>query len=223
LEHPAKVMPSGNIMRNSRRIYETVVETNGINMRAFLEGRMDRLRLSVMMLALISTAACHRKDAAKDDLSDDLMRASSSDALALAPNSAGTTSVVSPQEQVAPRFAIASSRKSSPHRTPHVARETQMAAPASAPAVAAPEPAAPEPVAQAPVAMAPRPQPVAVSYPDPASAGHGNDGGGIGSGRGGMGGVIIRGGTVDGDHCDPRGGRGGTQISIGRTIPVIRY
>ena len=69
---------------------------------------------------------------------------------------------------------------------------------------------APAPEHSEPVAVAPRPAPVNI----PASAGgdYGNAGGGVLGG--GMGGVVIRGGGVDGDHCQPHGGtrRGGTGV-----------
>jgi hypothetical protein len=68
--------------------------------------------------------------------------------------------------------------------------------------------------ASAPAAM-PRPTPNPVSYPTegagsgyPAGQGDGGYGtGGRGGGIGGAIGVILRGGVVDGDHCDPRGRR----------------
>ena len=93
-------------------------------------------------------------------------------------------------------------------------------------------PDAPEPTPTdepAPV-YTPRPVPIPVGYPGR----DGNGGGGYGgTGRGGMGGgiggvlvgVVIRGGAVDGDHCDPRprGGRGGIAVNdrMPRTGPPI--
>jgi hypothetical protein len=75
----------------------------------------------------------------------------------------------------------------------------------------------------------PRPQPVDVPSPssDPGAAR--GDGGGRGSsGTGGWGGIIgaiggaiLRGGVVDGDHCDPRGHRGGG-ILINQRGPILR-
>ncbi|MGI8510893.1 MAG: hypothetical protein ACR2MQ_16410, partial [Gemmatimonadaceae bacterium] len=85
--------------------------------------------------------------------------------------------------------------------------------------VAAQTPVDNAPTQDSPVAESPRPHPVAGgSYPGP-------NGGSVGSGRGGIsigdvigviGAVVIRGGVVDGDHCDPRGGRrrGGSGILV---------
>lgn len=62
-------------------------------------------------------------------------------------------------------------------------------------------------------APSPRPHPVDVgSSPIPGNGGigTGRSGGGVSIGDviGVIGAVVIRGGTVDGDHCDPHGGRG---------------
>lgn len=109
-----------------------------------------------------------------------------------------------------------------------------------APTVAeAPAPPPPQPTA------GPRPTPNPVSFPDgdmgpPSDGGHAN-GGGVGGVIGTVIGVVIRGGVVDGDHCDPRGttdmggmigpggigrhggmGRGGIVIVPGGAGPVIR-
>jgi len=69
----------------------------------------------------------------------------------------------------------------------------------------------PEPT-QEPVAVAPRPAPIVVQAGDATAGdyGTGSNGGGVFGGGGGIGGVVIRGGGVDGDHCEPHGGRGRT-------------
>jgi hypothetical protein len=69
----------------------------------------------------------------------------------------------------------------------------------------------PEPTKE-PVAVAPRPAPAPVivqSGDGGGDYGTSGNGGGIFGPGGGIGGVVIRGGGVDGDHCEPRGGRGG--------------
>ena len=77
-------------------------------------------------------------------------------------------------------------------------------------AQAAPEAPAPDPEP----AAAPRPEPPAVVYPVPSTEGSRGHGG-----LGGIIGVVIRGGVMDGDHCDPRGmGRHGG-ISINNRLP----
>src|SRR5688572_23258879 len=69
---------------------------------------------------------------------------------------------------------------------------------------------APAPESSEPVAIAPRPQPSIIQTGGAGDYGVGN--GGMGSGRGG---VVIRGGGVDGDNCRPRGRNGGTVVSRG--------
>jgi hypothetical protein len=70
----------------------------------------------------------------------------------------------------------------------------------------------PEPTHE-PVAVAPRPVPIVVQAGDATSGDYGTsgNGGGVFGGGGGIGGVVIRGGGVDGDHCEPHGGRGRTR------------
>ena len=69
---------------------------------------------------------------------------------------------------------------------------------------------APAPEITEPVAVAPRPQPSIIQ-----TGGAGDYGVGTGGMGGGRGGVVIRGGGVDGDNCRPRGRNGGTVISRG--------
>lgn len=201
-------------------------------------------------LAVLAVGACKGKDAAmSDDLAKDVASASSDQGLSLAP-SVGSQTVVSAVEQSPEaRMHVAPSRRApravpARHRTvrrapvtPHVApRVARAAAPAPTPAPA-PDPA-PAAVATTATTTTPstndgivvtRPHPVDVSYPS-GGAGDGSargSGSGIGIGDviGAIGSVVIRGGTVDGDHCDPRaerrhGGMGG--ISIGRQMPSVR-
>ena len=71
---------------------------------------------------------------------------------------------------------------------------------------------APAPESSEPVAIAPRPQPSVVQTGGAGDYGTGT--GGMGAGRGG---VVIRGGGVDGDNCDihRRGRNGGIIVSRG--------
>jgi hypothetical protein len=185
---------------------------------------------------LLGVAACKGNDAGmNDDLAKDLAAAKTSDALALAPH-AGIQTVVSAQE-LSPqgRASVARSSKSSRPVARRVPRRDRVAAPsAEVAAVSAP---APEPVEATPsapsaaeptsVIVATRPQPVDVSYPAGGSTTTRRDGGDMGSVIGGVigaiGGVVLRGGVVDGDHCDPRGRRsGGGSILINRRGPILR-
>ncbi|MGH7625209.1 MAG: hypothetical protein ACREOJ_07820 [Gemmatimonadaceae bacterium] len=111
-----------------------------------------------------------------------------------------------PKKQIAP--------KAKPSPKPEV---QQVAAVAPAPS---PEPTVTAPVAAPAPVVGPRPTPNPVTYPagtGVASAGTGTHGtvGGIGS----IIGVILRGGVVDGDNCDPRG-HGGTTMPIGIIMPM---
>lgn len=191
---------------------------------------------------LVVAVGCKGKDSATNDaLARDITLAESSSGLTLAPR-AGSQAVVSAQElspQARPHVAP-SSRASHPvaHRTPRrdrvPAQAQQVAAvadpaPASEPSVAVAPTAAPAPEQDAgPVAESPRPHPVNVQYPASGGGGDvgsGRSGGGIGIGDviGILGGVVLRGGVADGDHCDPRGGRhGGGNISINQRGPILR-
>lgn len=95
-------------------------------------------------------------------------------------------------------------------------------------AAAAPDaPAADAPVAD-PAPESRRPHPVDIGAAQGGAAGAGRRGGfGIGDVIGVIGGVVLRGGVVDGDRCDPRGRdrerRGGFPIAINdRGGPLIR-
>lgn len=69
---------------------------------------------------------------------------------------------------------------------------------------------APAPESSEPVAIAPRPQPTIIQTGGTGDYGVGN--GGMGGGRGG---VVVRGGGVDGDNCRPRGRNGGEIVFRG--------
>lgn len=190
-------------------------------------------------LAVLTVSACKGKEPAmNDDLARDVALAADTNVLSLAP-SRGSQMVVSAEER-SPEAQVhkapsARSTRAAPHRTPHRDRVAAHHATEVA-SIAAPVPAGepspvtePTPTDNAPVADSPRPHPVAVgsSYP-----GSGN--GSVNTGRGGgisigdvigvIGAVVIRGGTVDGDHCDPRGGqrRGGGPLINDRGGPVLR-
>jgi len=166
----------------------------------------------------LCTAACApaaKTASASDDFKRDLQLASATnmDLAAPAVNSVLLTSL---------ETAVGGAPK--PAKTIKKDLEGPMASPSEAPTVeAAPEPVpAPveeaQPVAQAPapaavpvetnepVAVAPHPQPAPVIPSGGAGAGDYGTGGGV---FGGGTGSVIRGGGVDGDHCDPHGRRGG--------------
>lgn len=188
---------------------------------------MRKRSLAAAVLAVLAVSACKAKDQGmNDELARDVALATDSGGLSLAP-SHGSQMVVSAEERAPEarthKAASARSSRVTPHRTPHrdrvAAHHTTEVASIAAPV--AEEAPAPQPVAEqsptentqtqdAPVADSPRPHPVAVgSYP-------GSGSGSVGSGRGinigdvigVIGAVVIRGGVADGDHCDPRGGRG---------------
>lgn len=69
---------------------------------------------------------------------------------------------------------------------------------------------APAPEISEPIAVAPRPQPSIIQ-----TGGAGDYGVGSGGMGGGTGGVVIRGGGVDGDNCRPRGRNGGPIVYRG--------
>lgn len=189
---------------------------------------MRKRSLAAAVLVVLAVSACKAKDQGmSDELARDVALATDSGGggLSLAP-SRGSQMVVSAEERApearSRKAASARSSRVTPHRTPHrdrvAAHHTTEVASIAAPV--AEETPAPQPVAEqsptentqtqdAPVAESPRPHPVAVgSYP-------GSGSGSVGSGRGisigdvigVIGAVVIRGGEVDGDHCDPRGGR----------------
>jgi hypothetical protein len=188
--------------------------------------------LAASAAVLFGLAACRANDAGmSDDLAKDLAAAKTSDALALAPH-AGVQTVVSATElspQARSRTApSAKSARSVVHRTPHRDRVASTPSVAVTTVSAEATDNAPAPVVTAPVQTAdasvavssPRPQPVEVSYP---STDPGPMRGGAGGVIGAIGGVILRGGVGDVDHCDPRARRnGGGGILINRRGPILR-
>lgn len=173
--------------------------------------------------------ACGR-DASKlnDDLAKDLQNASSSQgSLTLAPVTSKSTQTVSAIERSrltasAParsqRVAVYHRKRTGTSIAPVASTEANaLPAPVEAPTTAPQTAAAPTPQPGPPT-----PTPGNVSGPTPSNGGDGtanqpgngagrDDGDGIGNTVGSVLGAILRGGVVDGDHCDPRGGhrRGG--------------
>ena len=172
----------------------------------------------------LALAACSRDKSVSDDFQKDLDRASTASEITL-PSSAPGAQVVSAIEQAkpAPRKVAQSQRAPkhvpAPSRTPApVEVERADVTPDVEPAPVQP---APTPTEVAPLPSS-RPQPVASNGGRTGDGSAGEGHGDIGRGIGGMIGVILRGGIVDGDDCDPRseGGHGGT-ISINNRIPII--
>ncbi len=189
-------------------------------------------------VVLLGLAACKGNDAGVNDaLAKDLASAKNSDALALAPHT-GVQTIVSAQElspqgrgrRMAQASMLRKSARTVARRTPHrdlvavpvpTAIKTAVVAEVPSPTVAVKPTPADASVSTATVSQ--RPEQIPVQYPptdpDPPRV----DRGGIGGIIGAIGGVILRGGVGDGDHCDPRshGNRGGG-ILINRRGPIIR-
>ena len=176
---------------------------------------------------VLLVAACNSKNAVmSDELKKDLEVASTSNAINLAASQrAPGSQVVSAIERTTPPAPrrIASSQRV----VKHTAAPRGIAAPVqvqkadvSTEVETQPVEVAPAPVDPAPL-PSPRPQPVA-STGGGGDMPQGRSGGGIGSVLGGIFSVVIRGGGVDGDQCDPRtDGRGRVPTSINNRIPVI--
>ena len=177
--------------------------------------------------ALVIAACSGDKAVMSDELKKDLAVASSSNAINLATSQqAPGSQVVSAIERTtppAPRH-IASSQRVAKHK----AAPRGVAAPVevqkadvSTEVETQPQEVTPTPVDPAPL-PSPRPQPVATTNGSGRDEGRGG-GSSIGSVLGGIFTVVIRGGGVDGDNCDPRteGGRGRVPVSINNRIPVI--
>lgn len=192
--------------------------------------REDTVRKLVSLAGIAGVlliAACNSKNAVmSDELKKDLEVASTSNAINLASQQAPGSQVVSAIERTTPPAPkrIANSQRVAKHKAAPrgiPAPVEVQKADVSTEVEAQPVEVAPAPVDPAPL-PSPRPQPVA-------STGGGGDmpqgraGGGIGSVLGGIFTVVIRGGGVDGDNCDPRteGGRGRVPISINNRFPVI--
>lgn len=189
--------------------------------------------VAAAMLVVVPLVACEKKQVAvNDDLAKDLALASSSDGIALAPSVPGQA-IVSAQERIPRHTQVTHSRKGAPHRAPHADRHSTVKS--VLPVKIDPKPDN----TPAPVVMAPRPEPVNVPSPQPSAGTDPGSGpgtlpepsdGGVGNhGDGGWGtvvrtgigiaGVIIRGGVMDGDHCDPRGA--GIPVSVNHRYPPV--
>jgi hypothetical protein len=186
--------------------------------------------LSAVVLAACGKNGASPNRALSDDLKRDLQLASSND-LSLASQQAGKNFALTeigqtsaPAPSVAPRKAPgpkavrskAPTVKAAP--TPEVTTEASEPQTEVATQTAAPTPT-PTPEPEAPAVPRPSPTPV---DPNAGVGTQGRNGGGSSAGTGdGVGaiigtifGAVIRGGVVDGDHCDPRsdgrhGRRGG--------------
>jgi hypothetical protein len=185
------------------------------------------MKQGAAVVAAVVALACSNRDATPD-LSADLERAGTA--------TVPTMQIVSAIEQLpqhqtqraaAPRHTIV--RQAAVAKRPDAivasVPEPTSEAPAAPTVVAAPAPepaptAEPSVPAAEPAAMPdPRPAPIPVSAP----SGRGGDDCGwremACTGGGGRGGVVIRGGGVDGDHCDPRHGRDG-HVAINQRFPM---
>ncbi len=173
----------------------------------------------------LGVAACSGSANVSDDLKSDLERASTATEITL-PSAQAGTQVVSAIERATPPAP----RKVAPSQ--RVARHT--AAPRGIPAPvaveraqvtpeveAAPVEPVPAPAEAAPM-PSPRPRPVATSGGVYGGGDVGRDnGGGIGNGAGSVIRVVLRGGVIDDDECDPRtDGRRRGGISINNRIPI---
>ena len=176
------------------------------------------LPAALLALACAGDDASRESVALSEDLQKDLVLASSA-GVELAPNGEGAVlSALESQPASAPRTARTPTRKPGPRPAP--APEPEVAA-APDPAEAAPE-EVPDFVAEAPAEVdlaaeeerpAPadepvsiRPRPIPVSYPNGPTVISGPIGNDL-PGRGGIGGVIIRGGGIEGDDCRIHTGR----------------
>jgi hypothetical protein len=172
----------------------------------------------------MALAACSGDKSVSDDFQKDLDRASTASEITL-PSSQPGAQVVSAIEQSKPAPRKVAQSQRAPR---HVAAPTHAPAPvevehADVTPDVEPVPAEPAP---APAEVAPlpsqRPQPVATTGAGSGDMGAGSGRGNIGRGIGGMIGVILRGGIVDGDDCDPRSeGAHGGGVSINNRIPII--
>lgn len=182
-------------------------------------------RMAVVPAALLALAACGRgakRTAASDtDLKKDLQLASTSIDLATTKPS---NIVLSPVEEMPlskPEHAHTLKKAPGPkaihakHPTVKAAPIPEVAAEAPKPQVEqtveapAPEPQATPPEPALPPATRPSPAPVPSQGPGTGRAQGEGAGSVIGAVLGGILGAVIRGGAVDGDRCEPHGGRHG--------------
>lgn len=180
--------------------------------------------------AVLAAGACRSgPDKMSDELKTDLAVAASNDGLELISGGSVKQQVISQIEQAppAPGKFTASARA-----VRHTQAKSQTSPPQDEIARTASEDSAFKPAenvqiaaaADAPVAPRPRPQSVQM----PGGGGEGRGGYGAGSSGVGIGieimGVVLRGGGVGDDHCEPAGPsmRRPPRISINNRIPVIR-
>ena len=207
---------------------DRVPERRRVTALKYMEKKMRTFVRVAGLSGALAVAACSGNNKVSDDFTRDLERASAASEIAL-PAAQPATQVVSSIERTnppAPRRVAQSQRvakhKPAPTREPAPVEVEQ--ADVSTEVETAPVEPSPAPVAEAPL-PSPRPRPVATT-------GGGAGDGQIGSGRGNTGigigtviGVVLRGGVVDGDDCDPRSegrGRGrGATIAVNNRIPII--
>lgn len=186
-------------------------------------------KLFVTAAILVATACSPKSSEMSDELKKELDVAASSDGLSLA--SAGQSQqIVSSIEQAAPApKRIAASQRAVRHRCAEVGTPAPVIAEAEVPTSETEL----QSISDAPVAtsddapVAPRPTPVITNMPGGNGEGRGDSGVGVGTGVaiGTIIGVVLRGGGVGEDHCEPPGQRSGARrptIAINSRIPVIR-
>ncbi len=186
-------------------------------------------KLFVTAAVLVAAACGPKSDSMSDELRKDLDVAASSDGLSLAANGQ-SQQVVSAIEQAAPApKKIAASQRAVRHRRAEVGTPASVVAEAAVPT----SDMELQSLSDAPVAtnddapVAPRPTPVATTMPGGNGEGRGDSGigVGVGVGIGTIFGVVLRGGGVGEDHCEPPGQRSGARrptIAINTRFPVIR-
>ena len=190
-------------------------------MRTVMRSSMLAVGLSAVVLAACGRNGASPNRTISDDLKRDLQAASTSD-LNLASQQAGKSFALTEiGEQSAPAPAKVLRKAAGPKAvrskapTVKASPENSVAAEAAQPTTQsvaqAPSPE-PAPTTEAPAPAVPRPSPTPVDPNagqgapgrDGGGSSAGNGGGGIGAVLGGIFGAVIRGGVVDGDHCDPR-------------------
>ena len=182
------------------------------------------LTASVLVLAACSS----KSDTMNEELKKDLDVAASNDGLSLTSNGQGQQ-VVSAIEQAPPApKKIAASQRAVRHRQVEKGDPAPVEAAAGTPTTETEL----QSMENAPVAttndapVAPRPTPVMTQMPGGNGEGHG--GSGVGAAGVGIGieilGVVLRGGAVGEDHCEPpgRATRRPPPIAVNNRIPVIR-
>lgn len=188
------------------------------------------VKVSVAALALTGLVACgtqRSSDTSEQDLQRDLQLASATTMNLATPrvdssllNSMETKPLAAPQPTKTVRKSEGTRAVQSEVPTVMATPDVDVAALDESDVVETESVApAPEETSE-PVAVAPRPAPVVVQAGGAGDYGTGNSGGIFGGGRGG---VVIRGGGVDGDNCELHRGRGGVQTSRpGIYIPAPR-